>query len=265
MALFSKGFGFSTQKSGISVYGYDFLLRTSRERYIRIFRYPARQNCSHTMTFSADHSQDFLSQLYGIQGRPRGSWKTAPTVKRLAIPQHQIPAPSPRHVLLGIRSIMDSNGVFWFSFSAHLIRFGFDRYAAFTSSSDIWRSSRLILATHDIDATDMVSFGERHVCHLAAMIALFRIRFWQPRKMVYRRSDENYDHKRWSARRGRSLSSFFCALRLRCVDSFVWSTLSSFKVPGGSCPQVRSNMDRTLTEFEWTTLRHGTQSTSIWG
>lgn len=79
------------------------------------------------MTFSADHSQDFLFQSHGIQQRRCGSWKVSQT--EIILPSHDIHkiASLLWPFLLGIRSIMDLTGVFGFLYSAHYtVRFSID-------------------------------------------------------------------------------------------------------------------------------------------
>jgi hypothetical protein len=47
---------------GFIFYGHDFPYYTHPENDTFAFRYPRHDKIVHTMTFSADHSQDFLLQ-----------------------------------------------------------------------------------------------------------------------------------------------------------------------------------------------------------
>jgi hypothetical protein len=107
-----------------------FFLRTPRERYIRIFRYPGTTKIVNTMTFSADHSQGFLFQSTWHSGEALWVMEGISDRDCLVIPlrpQYRLTpaACSPCYTFY--------NGLywrFWFSLFGSLYGSVFDRYAA---------------------------------------------------------------------------------------------------------------------------------------
>jgi hypothetical protein len=134
IALQIRALVLQKKSKGFQFYGHDFSLRASRERYIRIFRYPRHDKIVQTMTFRRIILRIFLLHCR-IQKRSCGFTKNASRTASLTPIAFKSFLDSRRFFLsfffTGIRSIMVTPGVL--IFGLHITRFGSDRRAVFTS------------------------------------------------------------------------------------------------------------------------------------